>query len=243
MNINATKAFSLDDAWRTAMTICIQRGHDYIVEGGSYMGQIRRQLKMFAIEISNPGSRPLAPILPPSIPAPTSEDKICEYFICYIVGTEKAENEDYTYGQFIAPQMDRILELLRSSGGYTNQATINIGNEWSSLLDDPPCLRCISFKVVDRYLDMFAYFRSWDLFGAFSENLGGLQLLKELVLTYLSLNKSTKDVRDGSIYAVSDGLHLYEQYFNLADCLNTSKIVLSTSIMEKKKRYEEENGI
>ena len=52
-----------------------------------------------------------------------------------------------------------------------------------------------------------------------SENLGGLQLLKEMVLTFLDF-----DVEDGDLIAMSDGLHLYEMYFPVVNMLNVDKI-------------------
>jgi thymidylate synthase len=66
---------------------------------------------------------------------------------------------------------------------------------------------------------MGLFFRSWDLFTGLPENLGGLQLLKEYVLAQLEFQ-----VQDGPIVAFSDGLHLYEMYFNLVNVLNVDKI-------------------
>ena len=86
-------------------------------------------------------------------------------------------------------------------------------------MDDPPCLRVITFKVVRGLLQMSLFFRSWDLFAGLPENLGGLQLLKEYVLAQLDF-----EVQDGPIVAYSDGLHIYEQYFGLVNALNVDKI-------------------
>jgi len=130
-----------------------------------------------------------------------------------------AENEQYTYGSFIHAQIDRIIELLNTSSGNTNQATICIGDVSTTFLDDPPCLRSLSFKVYNGKLQLCVYFRSWDLVAGFPENLGGLQLVKEYVLSNL-----TFPCKDGSIIAVSDGLHIYDHFFNLVDTLNVEKI-------------------
>lgn len=213
---------TIDSAWRESMWLCVRKGYDFLVKGGSYVGQIRKQLEHVTIVIDRPGTRPLEPILPPGLPAPTSEEKIISYFSRYLISHELAANEVYTYGQFIQGQLRRIVELLISSSGNTNQATICIGNERTTFLDDPPCLRSISFKVVDGRLNMTVYFRSWDLYAGLPENLSGLQLLKEYVLDMVT--DGGVDAVDGKIIAFSDGLHLYEQYFPIIDQLNIDKI-------------------
>jgi len=237
---NFVKSSTIDNAWREVMWLCVKKGYDFLVKGGSYQGQIRKQLDKVTIEIIEPYSRPLSPILPPSIPSPTSEDKISTYFAKYIFSDVKSENEVYTYGEFIIKQFDRIIDLLITSKGNTNQATICIGNEETTFLDDPPCLRSISFKVVNNKLNMCVYFRSWDLYAGLPENLGGLQLLKELVLDNINCEL---DVKDGSIIAFSDGLHLYDQYFQIVDCLNTDKIAVGSVALEDKRIFLENNGI
>lgn len=218
---NFVRGKTIEDAWRDAMWCCVRNGKDYEVKVGSYVGQIRRQLPYVSILIEEPWTRPLAVRTPEGcgIPAPTDEEKINKYFLEYIIGSEKADNEDYTYGMYISRQVQRAVELLNQSDGNTNQATITVGEPDSIFQGDPPCLRCISFKVVEGKLQMTVYFRSWDLFSGLPENLGGLQLLKEYVLTHL-----TFAVEDGPIVAFSDGLHVYEQYFSLVNALNVDKI-------------------
>ncbi|HHX77667.1 MAG TPA: thymidylate synthase, partial [Firmicutes bacterium] len=171
--------------------------------------------------IEEPWTRPLAVRTPENcgIPAPTSEEKIEAYFLNYLVGMEKAENEDYTYGQFIMPQVEKAARILNEAEGFTNQAAITVGDPNSIFLDDPPCLRVITFKNVGGKLQMSLFFRSWDLFAGLPENLGGLQLLKEYLLTMLEF-----PIEDGPIVAYSDGLHIYEQYFSLVNILNVDKI-------------------
>jgi len=213
------KAYSIADAWREVMVLAIQNGNDYVVERGSCNGQIRKQLPYVQIVIDHPEHRPLSPIMPPGIPGPTDEDKISSYFARYIMSDELAENEVYTYGQFITKQIDRIIELLNSSRGNTNQATIAIGDVSTTFLDDPPCLRTVSFKVIDGKLDMSVYFRSWDLYAGLPENLGGLQLLKEYVISNL-----TFPCEPGRTIAFSDGLHIYEMYEGVVNTLNCTKL-------------------
>jgi len=235
------RAATIDSAWREVMWLCVKNGYDFLVKGGSYVGQIRKQLEGVKIVIDQPGTRPLAPILPPGVPPPTSDEKIEAYFLRYIVGSEKSDNEVYTYGEFISKQLVRIVELLVSSNGNTNQATICIGNIETTFLDDPPCLRSISFKVVNGRLNMTVYFRSWDLYAGLPENLGGLQRLKEIVLAYLQA--AEMQVEDGKIVAFSDGLHLYDQYFQIVDTLNVDKVQVGAQALRDKAMWLTEKGI
>ncbi len=218
---NVVEGKTIEDAWRDIMWCCVRNGYDYPVQGGSYVGQIRRQLDYAVVRILEPWTRPLAVRTPEGcgIPSPTSDDKIEDYFMHYIIGTEKSEQEDYTYGQYIAPQAQQAVDLLNQAGGNTNQAAIIVGEPGSILQEDPPCLRVVTFKVVKGKLQMGLFFRSWDLFAGLPENLGGLQLFKEYVLSFLEF-----PVEDGPIVAFSDGLHIYEQYFSLVNVLNVDKI-------------------
>ena len=170
--------------------------------------------------IEEPFTRPLAVSLPENsgIPAPTSEEKIQSYFYEYLATDTKEDKEDYTYGQYIALQLPALIDLLNRSGGATNQACITIGDQHSIKLSDPPCLRVVDFKLVDGKLTMSLFFRSWDIFVGFPENLGGLQLLKEYIIMHLQF-----PVQDGPIIAYSSGAHIYEQYFPIVNILNAHK--------------------
>ncbi len=218
---------TIDDAWRNSMWCCVRNGYDYMVKQGSYVGQIRRQLDWVTIHITEPWTRPLAPFTPQGIPSVTTDEKIEEYFSRYILGYEKKQEEDYTYGQYILPQIQKTINILQESKGFSNQACINIGDTKSIHLNSPPCLRTITFKVVDGKLNMSIFFRSWDLFVGLPENLGGLQLLKEYVLIHLKhAYAKVIGIEDGDIIAFSDGLHLYQQYFPIVNILCVDKIGL-----------------
>jgi len=218
---NYVEGYRVDDAWRDVMWLCVKKGYDYVVKKGSYEGQIRKQLSDVKIRIIAPWERPLAPILPPTVPPVTDEEAIQEYFEKKLIGDQKDENEQYTYGEFIKPQLPRIIDLLIESQGDTNQACITVGEPQSAFLADPPCLKVVSFKVVKGRLNMSVFFRSWDLIAGLPQNLGGLQLLKEYVCAYLPKNL---DISDGQLIAYGDGLHIYEQYFEISNMLNVEKI-------------------
>lgn len=211
---------TIEDVWRDSMWCCIRNGYSYTVEQGSYKGQLRKQLDYLVAIIDEPAIRPLAVKVSEGLgfSSPTSELKIIDYFANYLMSDVVPTNTQYTYGQFITSQIDQVINKLKNSNGNTNQATITIGNEKSIYLEDPPCLRLIDFKVVNGFLNMNLFFRSWDCFAAMPENLGGLQLLKEYVLSYFP------QFKDGKIIAYSSGIHLYEMYFPLVNQLNVDKI-------------------
>ena len=88
---------------------------------------------------------------------------------------------------------------------------------------------------------MTVYFRSWDLYAGLPENLGGLQRLKEIVLAYLQA--AEMQVEDGKIVAFSDGLHLYDQYFQIVDTLNVDKVQVGAQALRDKAMWLTEKGI
>ena len=224
------KAYNIENAWRQLINLCVREGKDFVVKGGSYVGQIRKQLEYVSVIIDHPEERPLSPILPPGIPGPTSDEKIEKYFQRYIFSTEKSENEVYTYGEFIMAQYHHCVKILTESFGNTNQATITIGDIGTTHSSDPPCLRSISFKVVDGRLNICVYFRSWDLYAGLPENLGGIQMLNEMM-------SNDTGFPTGKIIAFSDGLHLYEQYFSLVDLLSVEKVSISSEAAADKGKY------
>jgi thymidylate synthase len=212
---NYVENYSIEGAWREALLLTAKKGYAYVVERGSYVGQIRKQLEHLTIVIKEPWIRPLAPIMPLGIPPVTTDDKIDQYFVEYLMDTQLAENELYRYSTFIVPQLPYVIEALNESNGNSNQACITVGNEYSLSLLHAPCLKIVDFKVVGGVLWMTVYFRSWDGFVGFPENIGGLQLLKEYVLSNLEF-----PCVDGPIVAYSNGFHIYSQYFEIVNILN-----------------------
>ena len=221
------EARDLPDAWFQ----CIYRifedesVHEYEVEKGSFEGIKRRQFDMIMVNIEYPGTRPLIPDIPVelSIPQPTSMEYIEDY-LQYLMTDRKRENEVYTYGErltnpkvclngeelsFGINPVEEVIDIYRNNRHGTNQAIMEVGMPQDILLDDPPCLRLIDTRVMDGKLHFVVYFRSWDLWAGFPSNLAAIQLLKEYMCQEIG-------VEDGSIVAVSKGLHLYEYSFGLA---------------------------
>ena len=231
-------SFDLDDAWFQCLSAILDKGHVYTITKGSYEGQKRLEFDFVSVRVKKP-SHQIIPIIPEgmSIPAPTDLEYIQGYLSYLLTGT-KTETEDYTYGERLVDakvrfkeivggkemsremplqvnQVEEVIRLYKEKGFGTNQATMEIGMPSDIKLVDPPCLRIIDTRVRYGKLHFILYFRSWDLWGGFPSNLGGLQLVKQYMAQEIG-------VEDGEIIAVSKGLHLYDYAWDLAK-LRTNK--------------------
>jgi thymidylate synthase len=109
-------------------------------------------------------------------------------------------------------QIELLIWIYKNKGHRNNQMVLQVAQPDDMLLQDPPCLRHIDTRIQDGKLHFYPYFRSWDLWGGFPANLGGIQLLKEYVAAEIGVD-------DGDIVATSKGLHIYDYSFDLAKCL------------------------
>jgi len=225
-------AFDLDDAWFRCLAEILGKGHVYTITRGSYEGQKRLEFDFAVVRVRKP-SHQIIPIIPEgmSIPAPTDMNYIQGYLSYLLTGT-KTETEDYTYGERLVDpkvkvkervegkemskemplevnQIEEVIRIYKDKGFGTNQAIMEIGMPSDIKLTDPPCLRLIDTRVRYGKLHFILYFRSWDLWGGFPSNLGGLQLVKQYLAGEIGVD-------DGEIVAVSKGLHLYDYSWELA---------------------------
>ena len=225
-------AFDLDDAWFQCLNTILDKGHVYTITRGSYKDQKRLEFDFVSVRVKNPAHQ-IIPIIPEgmSIPAPTDMNYIQGY-LSYLMTGAKTATEDYTYGErLVEPkarikekvngkemikeiplecnQIEEVIKMYKDKGFGTNQATMEIGMPSDLKLEDPPCLRIIDTRVRYGKLHFILYFRSWDLWGGFPSNLGGLQLVKQYMAEEIG-------VADGEIIAVSKGLHLYDYSWELA---------------------------
>ena len=208
MKITQIEARDLSEAWFLCLRKTLTEGYDYKIDRGSYQGQYRKELDFVAVQIMNPGTRPLVPTTPQGVPPPTSMEYIEEY-LPYLMTAHKRKGEQYTYGQYLEEQIPRVIEMYKNDGYDTNQAFMAVGGKESITLDAPPCLRAIDTRIRDNKLKFVVYFRSWDLWAGFPSNLAAIQLLKEYMASEIG-------VEDGEILALSKGLHLYQYSWELA---------------------------
>lgn len=218
------KAFDLDDAWFQSLNTIIDKGRVYTIDRGSYQGQKRLEFDYYVLQVTNPGHQ-IIPIIPEGMPItpPTSKEYINGY-LNYLLTEQKTKNEDYTYGErmvnpkarikgkeipFDVNPLEKVIEMYKTQGYGTNQACMEIAMPSDIELNDPPCMRLIDTRISYGKLHFSVYFRSWDLWGGFPSNLGGLQKVKEFMAEEIG-------VEDGEIIACSKGLHLYDHCWGLA---------------------------
>ena len=210
MELVFIEARDLPDAWFQCVYNILEKGRTYLIDRGSYEGQKRLEFDYVTVHIKFPGTRPLLPDIPPAlgIPNPVADDYLDQY-LPYLMTSEKKEGEEYTYGEYLEPQISEVIRMYREDGPGTNQAFMTVGNPETIYLSDPPCLRGIDTRIKENRLHFAVYFRSWDLWNGFPANLGAIQLLKEYMAESIG-------VGDGEIIAASKGLHLYDYIWELA---------------------------
>jgi len=211
VKISLIEARDLSEAWFLCLRQTLTEGYEYRIERGSYAGQRRKELDFVIVQIKNPGTRPLIPDVPPGVPPPTSMEYV-ESYLPYLMTSHKAEEEQYTYGQYLEMQINEVIRMYKEDGYNTNQAYMAVGDKKSISLSDPPCLRGIDTRIRDDKLHFMLYFRSWDLWAGFPSNLAAIQLLKEYMASEIG-------VGDGELIASSKGLHLYEYAWELAQAV------------------------
>lgn len=214
-------ARDLPDAWFTAVEAVLREGRVWTVEHGSYEGQKRWELDYVTIQITHPGTRPLVPEMPlhlNHVPPPTTLEYVEEYLPYLMTSQPLKENEAYTYGERIEPQMEAIIRRYKQHGFGSNQECIAVARPEDIELDDPPCLRSIDCRIYPeecRYereapeLHFAVYFRSNDLWNGFPANLAALRLMQEYMADCIGVGA-------GSIMYSSKGLHIYDHAWDIA---------------------------
>ena len=129
----------------------------------------------------------LIPAITLALSLPTDMEYV-EKYLEKLMTSLRAPGEDYTYGQYLEPQINEVIRMYREDGFETNQAYMTVGNQKAIFLGDPPCLRGIDTRIKDKKLHFVVYFRSWDLWNGLPANLGAIQLLKEYSLVKMNYN-------------------------------------------------------
>ena len=208
MEIVKVEARDIPEAWWMLMKECLEKGYEYEINRGSFEGQRRKELDLAVVQIRQPYIRPLVPDVPQGVPVPTTIEYVEDY-LPYLMSSFKEQNEDYTYGEDLEPQIPEIIRMYKEQGFNTNQAYMAVGSRESIHLEDPPCLRGIQTRVRYGKLHFIVYFRSWDLWGGFPSNLAGIQMMKEYMAEEIG-------VEDGELLCLSGGLHLYDHTWDFA---------------------------
>ena len=232
------QARDIPDAWFLCVNEILDKGFRYTIEHGSYVGDMRLEFDWITVYIKHPQTRPLEPDIPPALGIPNPVDVgYIDSYIPYLMTPIKQPGEDYTYGERISGyswidtkdydnienacfnkktinQIEHFIKILKKTPN-TNQAILQVGMPSDCLLEDPPCLRHIDMRVKDGKLIFYPYFRSWDLWGGFPANLGGIVHLQEYMADAIG-------VIPGPFICASKGMHLYKYVWELAQ-LRTGK--------------------
>lgn len=243
MNINEfspvfVRGTTLGDVWFNLLVHLNQYGRKYLITSGSHEGEHRVEFDMASGWIDFPHSRPLAPILPPSVIAvPTNDDKIEKYFQEYLMDPNKRPDEEYRYSEWIngkifnrwtqsfTTALEWTIDHFRKKGYGNNHCYITVGsNETNFRYDKPydkdketergtsPCLRGIDIKVKENHLLLGIIYRSWDLYSGWPENMGGFTLLGEYITEMICSDRD--DLFAGPMGFFSMGLHCYDHQLN-----------------------------
>jgi thymidylate synthase len=218
MKVTTIEARDLPEAWFLCLKNVMDHGREYVIGKGSFETRKRKEFDFVTIHIHHPGRRPLVPDVPEGVSPPTTQDYLDQY-VLYLMTDNPQPGEDYTYGQDLAPQMVEAIRLYKKWGADTNRLCMSVGSreslfqyrkeEETGQPASSQCLRLVDTRISEGALHFIVYFRSWDLWGGFPSNLGGLQLMKEYMASEIG-------VEDGEIVAVSKGLHLYDYTWDLA---------------------------
>lgn len=121
-------ARDLDDAWFSLLSNLFEIGRRYSIDSGSYAGQERLTFDFASGFIDNPHKRPLAPQMPEAgtLPPPTTDEEIEQYFANYLMDSELEENEDYKYGTWIVGGEYQIPKLEVGLQSYSNDPITRI---------------------------------------------------------------------------------------------------------------------
>jgi len=228
------RAFNLPDLWYRVLCECLDNGYERPVFRAAREGARRKEIDSAILIVTNPSHRPLVPETPEGVPAPTSL-KYVHAYLQYLITPFKQDWEDYgtgvmpkysmlkadqVEGQRVSAldinQLQLAIDCLKETP-ESNRAIIEVGKPEDLILRHPPCMRLIHLKVRYNKLHMWLYFRSWDAWGGLPSNLAALQLVKEFIGNQLG-------VKDGQIFAMSAGLHLYDGEWKVANMTRGRKV-------------------
>ena len=208
MKITNIAGTSISDCWFRCLYQLIEQAKikdgvsRYTVSSGSDPQQDRIEFDFAIVHIKQPWIRPLIPILPEHLNLPpVSDEKYLNEYMLYLLTSDKQPNEDYTYGERIMVGWDEVVRRLQEKDYNTNQLCLSVSKPEDIFLGDPPCLRQIDIRVDNNVVNFIVYFRSWNLFNGFPNNLAALQQAKELICAETGLE-------DGEIIALSKGLNI-----------------------------------
>ena len=202
MSIRYFEASTPASAWEWARKVINANGQKVVTEDG----QVTKEIDGMVLRILYPDVG--WPISGSGWKIPALE----EYYQNEIISPENRTDFEYTYGERLrayaehgawCDQIQVIIDKLKAQR-TTRRA---VAGTWDPHMDNdegfhPPCLMVIDFKIRGEALNLFAYFRSWDIGQAMPQNLYGLYRLQQYIAEQL-------DAELGSIQIMTASAHIY----------------------------------
>lgn len=116
---------------------------------------------------------------------------------CWMRG-DNPNGAEYTYGQFIWPQIDYVIRTLKEDRD-SRRAVITL---WDPLLKEPPCCNRLDFRIRRYFLNVTADFRSLDVYSAYPADMLGIAAIQDYIAQELV-------EYSGSITTRADCAHVY----------------------------------
>jgi hypothetical protein len=128
---------TLGDTWFQLLQGLYDNGRKYLITDGSFKGINRLVFDDVSGFISYPHIRPLAPLMPEgsTLPAPTTDEDIDQYFVNYLMDSNIQDNEDYKYATFIVggkyqlPKFEYQAPTAKEWGIYNKNTIVNVPNQ------------------------------------------------------------------------------------------------------------------
>jgi len=190
--------------WRMAVNSIKTNGRKVITEDG----QVTKEIDGMTLRILYPDVG--WPISGSGWKLPALE----EYYQNEIISGSNSHGFEYTYGERLRAypgkeawlwhdQVQKIIDKLKAQR-TTRRA---VAATWNLETDNkpgfhPPCLMVLDFKIRGEALNLFAYFRSWDIGQAMPQNLYGLYRLQQYIAEQL-------DAELGFIQITTSSAHIY----------------------------------
>jgi thymidylate synthase len=240
-------AFDIPDAWRKCVSAIWHEGDIFIVKSGSECTETKKLA--LTVIISNPENKPLVDDKCET----TNEIKAGKYALEYLYTDschygESEDDEEYTYGSrlrdgreyikktktFIGNPIDQVKKIVQliAKEPLNRQLTMTIRIPSDVNSPHPPCLTMIDFEpeYVDGHwkLNIYAYFRSWDGYAGFPENIAGLQIFNQAIVDDVNEILIAEGEKDEDLFTAgkmiffSKNCHLYKRQYEWAEKLEPS---------------------
>ncbi len=145
---------NLEQAWLGVMREIMTRGRQYRKDDSTRAGMPRKALDWMSVTITHPEERPLVPLSKPGCISTCSEADAEQYLLTYLYTNEPpAENEHYTYAQWLMSGIDYTIRRYAEGGFYTQKAIMSVGQVFDDMLKcvngkSIPCLRSIDTRII-----------------------------------------------------------------------------------------------